>query len=326
MADTFDELVKALAMADTAVEGSDPYAIPGSVVNSVNWNPSDYGAGENLAAGAAKGFLAGLFGGLGTEYKQRAADEYRNVLAAKALGVKTPENKVLPEDLFKKANTVADLLTVKQGLDTLKENKAMAAKAQLDALQSEQDLKDYEAKLKLKQQYDNKDSKEAAKLLQKEEQTKQKLEQAFKFVDDVFEQTKDVGMLEGALSSDYLPKTRGGERIASAGNELLAIADSIKGMEINDQARKALLLSTPRWNDSPETKEEKKIQFKKLLAALATTSGKNAPVDASDLIGGGYRESKAGNYQPMDSQSNSLPTTGSTFMGYKVLSVKKKAE
>jgi hypothetical protein len=107
MADTLEELIKALATADSAVAGSDPYASPQAAVEGIKWDPSGYGVGENAAASGIKGLLSGLFGELGSDYKQRAADEYQRAVLGKYAG-KDVQNEVLPKELFSKANTLVE--------------------------------------------------------------------------------------------------------------------------------------------------------------------------------------------------------------------------
>lgn len=130
MADTLEQLILALAQADSAVAGSDPYASPQAAVDKIVWDPSGFGVGENAAAAGIKGLLSGLFGELGNDYKQRATSEYQNIL----LGA-NPERKVLPEDLFRKGQ---DQLTV---LGLLKNREDQKRKEALSLMEEELKLR-----------------------------------------------------------------------------------------------------------------------------------------------------------------------------------------
>jgi len=134
VADTLEQLIMALAQADSAVAGSDPYASPQNAVDSISWNPNEYGMGENAVASGLKGLLSGVFGAAGTDYKQRAAAEYQNIL----LGG-NPKRKVLPEELFTKGQnqrTIFGLLQDKEDSD-----KVTKRQEALDLLEKELQLR-----------------------------------------------------------------------------------------------------------------------------------------------------------------------------------------
>lgn len=142
MADTLEQLIMALAQADSAVAGSDPYASPQNAVDSIRWDPNQYGIGENAVASGLKGLLSGVFGAAGTDYKQRAAAEYKDVLSGK---VKAPS--VLPEELFSKAQNQLGIFKLLKEKDDLDKIEA----AEMKRADSEQALKDYETKLGIKE-------------------------------------------------------------------------------------------------------------------------------------------------------------------------------
>lgn len=62
-------LAQALQQAEKESAASNPYNTINSVVDSVNWNPYNFSTTENVAGGAVKGLLSGLFGGLGQDYQ-----------------------------------------------------------------------------------------------------------------------------------------------------------------------------------------------------------------------------------------------------------------
>lgn len=286
MADTLEQLIMALAQADSAVAGSDPYASPQASVDSIRWNPNEYGMGENAVASGLKGLLSGVFGAAGTDYKQRAAAEYRDVLSGRA---KAPS--VLPEELFSKAQNQLGMFKLLKEKDDADKLEAALTK---DA-DRRQALKDYETKLEIKNKLDNKAEQEAAKKAGKEEDATKRLGASLDYVDDLFKQTEKIGMIEGFFSGEYLPNTAGGEKLRATGAKLTSLTDTIKGMEINDASKRALLAAVPAWNDSVATKQAKREEFKKLLGVLMSASGKNPPIDAAGMIAGGSnsRQEKA---------------------------------
>jgi hypothetical protein len=96
-----------------------------------------------------------MFGAAGTDYKQRAAAEYQNIL----LGG-NPKRKALPQELFTKGQnqrTIFGLLQDKESADKLEA-------AQTKDADRKQALKDYETKLGIKSELENTGGKKSIEL------------------------------------------------------------------------------------------------------------------------------------------------------------------
>ncbi len=268
MADSIEELIKALATAEAAVAGSDPYASPQRAVEGIQWNPSGFGVGENAAASGIKGLLSGLFGELGNDYKQRAADEYKQVLQASMQKQQVP-NEVLPKGLFSKAQGIGDMFNQLSARELLLADQEAEKKRKEKLADRIAGLEDFESREKFKatlEEGDNPTAKEKAAL-----------DKSLDFIDEGFEKAKKLtgwSMVPGSASSNLLEGLR---------TSMMYQADKILGKEINTEERKNLIkglmpsASDIRSGTLNQKRDQMKAFIKSLSAAPTSSASKTAP-------------------------------------------------